>query len=165
MQGGTDDRFDVGDEIYITREDAWYSETATASNAPLTRHFDYNNKLLRAEQASSYAQALVDFYGVPIQQQSFVITAPYITDSSGAKRPLWDVVANGGGVLHVTDLYPAAAQTAGTLNRETIFFITALDYDYRNNQLSVRVDSTDGRLDAQLRMAGILGGEMIARAG
>lgn len=165
LQGGVDDRFDVGDEIYITREDAWYSETATAASAPLTRHFDHNNKLFRAEQASSYAQALVDFYGVPIQQQSFVITAPYITDANGAKRSLWDVVANGGGVLHVTDLYPAAAQTAGTLNRETIFFITALDYDHSSNQLSVRVDSTDGRLDAQLRMAGILGSEMIARGG
>lgn len=163
LQGGSDDRFDLNDEIYITREDAWYSETATATNAPLTRHFDYNDKLFRAEQAGSYADQLIDFYGIPVQQQSFVITAPFIRDASGSRWPLWEVVAQGGGVLQVTDLYPAAVQISGSLDSLTTFFITALDYDHTTNRLQVRVDSTDGRLDAQLRMAGILGGEMIAR--
>lgn len=165
LQGGTDDQFDLADEIYITREDAWYSEAASATGAPITRHFDHNNKLFRAEQAESYADALIDFYGVPIQQQSFVITSPFIRDANGARWPLWEVIAQGGGVLQVPDLYPAAAQFGGGLDRLTTFFITALDYDYTSNRLQVRVDSTDGRLDAQLRMAGILGGEMIARGG
>ena len=65
--------------------------------------------------------------------------------------------------MQVPDLYPAPSQIDGSLDRLTVFFITALDYHYRSNALSVRVDSTDGRLDVQLREAGIIGGEMIAR--
>jgi hypothetical protein len=63
-------------------------------------------------------------------------------------------------------LYPAAAVSLNqaTNNLDT-FFITSMDYDYTSNQLRVGVNVPDSRLDAKLRMAGILGSEMIARAG
>lgn len=163
LQGGTDDDFDLNDEYTIERLDAWYRATSTAASAPLTRHFSASDSRMRFEQAESYADALIDFYGGTVQQQSFVVTAPYITDVNGARWPLIETIAQGGGVIQVPDLYPAAVQINGSLDGLTTFFITALDCDVTSNRLQIRVDSRDGRLDAQLRIAGILGGEMIAR--
>ena len=80
---------------------------------------------------------------------------------------MWSPVFAGGGLIQITDLYPAAAASLsqdGTNNLDT-FTITSMDYDYTSNQLRVGVNVPDSRLDAQLRMAGILGSEMIARAG
>lgn len=163
LNGGSDNRFDLNDEYTIERIDAWFSATASASNAPLTRHYSTSNSRMSFGQAQSTADALIDFYGQAIQQQAFVITAPYIRDVNGHRWPLWEVIAQGGGILQVPDLYPAASQIDGTLDRRTTFAITALDYDSPNNRLRVRVDSLDGRLDEQLRVAGILGGAAISR--
>lgn len=105
-------------------------------------------------QAAQYAEALASV--TPEQVQSFVVSSPYIQDGNGAKRPLWSVIADGGGYIQISDLYPAAAQFSDSLNATTTFFITGMSYDYKTNSLTVDVDNLSRRLDARLRRAQIL---------
>ncbi|MHC5062213.1 MAG: hypothetical protein ACYTFK_14205 [Planctomycetota bacterium] len=116
---------------------------------------------MNTTQATQYAGILED--GNPRALEAFTITAPTIRDGSGARWPLWEVIAHGGGYIRIEDAYPAAALLSESINSLTTFFITALDYDYTNNQLRVSVDNLDTRLDARLRRAGILNSEIINR--
>lgn len=129
-------------ESQIDKGDLWDKEIAI---------FERN---MNAAQAAQYADALVT---VTAQQvQSFIISAPYITDGNGARHPLWDVIAYGGGYIQISDLYPAAAQFSNVLNSLTTFWITGMSYDYKTNSLTVDVDNLSRRLDARLRRDGIL---------
>lgn len=164
LQGGDDDGFGVGDDYTIERLDAWFSATAAAAGAPLVRYHSEDNKRFRFEQAQGYANALRDFYGVPVQKTAITVGALRIRDGQGALWPLWEVIARGGGLIRIADLYPAGELFGGSLDSLTTFFITSLDYDYSSGQLRVGLDSRDGRLDARLRAAKIIGSEMVARA-
>lgn len=116
---------------------------------------------MNSTQATQYAAILED--GNPRALDAFTITAPTIRDGSGSRWPLWEVIAQGGGYIRIEDAYPAAVLLTESINSLTTFFITALDYDYTNNQLRVAVDNLDTRLDARLRRAGILNSEIINR--
>lgn len=165
LLGGTDDRFDLNDEYIIIRQDAWYRQTQTVTNPIIDRHYYEDVKEFDATQAAAYAGEIVGFYGKPVQQQSFVLTAQTIQDGNGARWPLWEVIAQGGGLIQIADLYPAAASFSGGFDSLTTFFITALDYDYTRNALTVRIDTRDGRLDSRLAAQNIIGGSMVARGG
>jgi hypothetical protein len=165
LQGGTDNLWQSGDSYRITRIDSWYGEydTLTISDPIVNRLYITREQYMNATQASQYADALLSFFSEPQQTQSFVIGSRWIKDSSGARRPPWSPIFEGGGVLRVSDLYPAAALFSETQNTLTSFLITAMDWDNRSHKLTVHVDTKDGRLDARLKRQGILGGEMVAR--
>ena len=97
------------------------------------------------------------------QVQAFTVTAPTIRDGNGARWPLWEVIAQGGGYIRVNDLFPAAAIFGESNNSLTVFRITALDYDYTSNTLRINVDNQDRRLDVRLRRFGIVNSESINR--
>jgi len=169
LNGGADNLFSNGDSISIQCK-RLYNQSSAGSYSTFThlnRRIAEHRPELNATQADQYSTATHNFYGVPVQSAAFTVSAPYIRDANGAKRPLWSPVFAGGGLIQITDLYPAAAVSLsqdGTNNLDT-FTITSMDYDYTSNQLRVGVNVPDSRLDAKLRMAGILGSEMIARAG
>mgnify|MGYP000856098232 FL=1 len=168
LTGGSDNLFSNGDSVSIQCK-ALFNNSDSGSYSTfhhLNRRIAEHRTELNATQADQYSDAMFNFYGVPVQSAALTISAPYIRDANGAKRPLWAPIFEGGGVIQITDLYPAAAVSLNqaTNNLDT-FFITSMDYDYTSNQLRVGVNVPDSRLDAKLRMAGILGSEMIARAG
>jgi len=163
LVGGSDAQFDLNDEYTIERLDAWYSAASTAADAPLTRHYEINDSRMRYEQAQSYADILTDFYGSAIQQQRFTVASRYIRSVNGARWPLHQVIAQGGGIIQISDLYPTVGLNFDGLDSQTTFLITAMDYDLTRNTLTVYPDSIDGRLDARLRAVGILGREMVGR--
>lgn len=111
-----------------------------------------------ATQAGQLAEALMNVN--PIQVQSFAIRSDFIRDGNGAKWPLWEVIAQGGGYIQIVDLYPTATTS---LNQETTFFITALDYDHTSRQLRVTVNVLDRALDARLKREKILPSKRVAR--
>lgn len=169
LSGGSDNLFQTGDSVSIQSKTLWNHEDVTYSPAVfhhLNRYRAEHRPEMTQTQAGYYANALHDFYSTPVQSAAFTVSAPWIRDGNGARRPLWAPIFEGGGVIQITDLYPAAAVSLNqaTNNLDT-FFITSMDYDYTSNQLRVGVNVPDSRLDAKLRMAGILGSEMIARAG
>lgn len=161
--GGTDNQFDVSDIVAIQRHDAWYNDQSDATTPLFTREHVLKDKRYTLTQAQAIGDAYLDFYSTGVQEFSFTITSPTIRNFYGARWPLWEMIAQGGGKLRVNDLYPAAAVLDNTLDTLTTFQITAMDYDYRTNRLQVHVDTPDGRLDARLKKAGLLGGELIAR--
>ena len=167
LSGGTANAFANGDDYSITSDTLWnFEDESYASFNTINRRIAEHRPEFDSTQADQYANALHGFYGVPVQNSAFVVTSPFIRDGNGAKRPLWEPIFQGGGVIQVDDLYPAAAVSLNqaTNNLDT-FFITAMDYDYSTNQLRVALNVPDSRLDAKLKMAGIIGGEMIARGG
>ena len=168
LSGGTSNTFSNGDKYSIQAKSLWnFEDDSYATFTHLNRRLAEKRLELNSTQADQYAAATHNFYGVPVQAAAFTVSAPWIRDSNGSKRPLWTPIFEGGGLIQITDLYPAAAVSLsndGTNNLDT-FFITSLDYDYTRNQLRVGVNVPDSRLDARLKAAGILGSEMIARGG
>lgn len=168
LNGGSDNLFSSGDSVSIQCKGLFNQSSAGSYSTfyHLNRRLAEHRPELNATQAAQYSTAMHDFYGVPVQSAAFTVSSLWIRDANGAKRPLWAPIFEGGGVIQITDLYPAAAVSLNqaTNNLDT-FFITSMDYDYTSNQLRVGVNVPDSRLDAKLRMAGILGSEMIARAG
>lgn len=169
LSGGSDNLFQTGDSVSIQSKTLWNHEDVTYSPAVfhhLNRYKAEHRPDMSQTQAGYYANALHDFYSTPVQSAAFTVSSPYIRDGNGARRPLWAPIFEGGGVIQITDLYPAAAVSLNqATNNIDTFFITSMDYDYTSNQLRVGVNVPDSRLDAKLKMAGILGSEMIARAG
>ncbi len=144
-----------GDDYSIsTQAQSKYAEYQIDNGDLWNKEISIFERNMNATQAAQYAQALATV--TPQQVQSFVVSSPYIEDGNGAKRPLWDVIANGGGYIQVKDLYPAASQFTDALNALTTFWITGMSYDYRTNSLTVDVDNLSRRLDARLRREQIL---------
>jgi hypothetical protein len=161
ISGGTDDDVDSGDvySIELQRPLSLQSDSVTATY--WAREYAEFQSKMTSTQAGQYADILKNTD--PRQVQSFTVGAPFIRSASGARFPLWDVIAQGGGYIRVADLYPAAALFDTSSDKLTTFKITGLDYDYAQNQLAVTVQDPSLRLDARLRRAGILGSEMIQR--
>ncbi len=167
LSGGSANVFATNDVYSIQSKTIWAQQqdqhaSFTHLNRTQAEHFPE----LNGTQATQLATANLGFLGQPAQSAAFTVSAPYIRDSNGAKRPLWAPIFEGGGLIQITDLYPAAAVSLNqaTNNLDT-FFITALDYDYTSNQLRVAVNVPDSRLDARLAAQGILGSAGIARGG
>jgi len=161
LSGGTDDDFDTGDAYAIEMQDSQLSQNDTTTSDYWDRDVAVFEKSFTSGQATRLAGALIQ--GNATQVQAFTIGAPTIRDGSGARWPLWEVIAQGGGYIRVNDLFPAAAMLTDSLNNLTTFFITALDYDYSSNSLRVAVDNKDRRLDVRLRRAKIINSEMVNR--
>ena len=161
LTGGTDNDFDTNDAYAIELQEPKSSQTDTATSDYWSRAVATFEKEMTSTQANQYAEILAKTS--PRQVQSFTVGAPFIRKPSGGKFPLWEVIAQGGGYIRWADMYPAAAQFSTSLNDETTFIITGLDYDYGRNQLSVTLDNPSTRLDARLRREGILGSELIQR--
>lgn len=167
LTGGSANVFASSDVYGIESKTIFASQSDQhASFTHLNRRIAEHVPQLNSTQGTQYATALLNFYGKPVQSAAFTVSAPYIRDANGAKRPLWAPIFEGGGLIQITDLYPAAAVSLNqaTNNLDT-FFITALDYDYTSNQLRVGVNVPDSRLDARLAAQGILGSAGIARGG
>lgn len=167
LTGGSGNNFAASDVYAIQSKTPWNNDgtgsysTFHYANRRITEH----RPELSATQAAQYSQALFNFYSVPVQSAAFTISSPWIRDANGARRPLWAPIFEGGGLIQITDLYPAAAVSLtndGTNNLDT-FFITAMDYDYTTNQLRVSVNVPDSKLDARLAANKILGSAGIAR--
>lgn len=114
-----------------------------------------------ATTAAQLAATLVE--DDPITDQPIVIGAPFVRDFNGARWPLWEMIVQGGGLLRINDLYPAAALFAGTADKLTTFPITALDYDNSTARMRVQLGEQDTRLDVRLRRANIVNSEMVSR--
>lgn len=166
LTGGSGNNFAASDDYSIKSDKKFNSETSnTGIFNILQRILIEHHPELNSTQADQYADALENFYNTPVQSAAFTVSSPWIRDANGAKRPLWAPIFEGGGLIQITDLYPAAAVSLtndGTNNLDT-FFITAMDYDYTSNQLRVAVNVPDSRLDARLAANGILGSAGIAR--
>ncbi len=130
------------EEYQIDKGDLWNRERSVFERS------------MNSTQAAQYAKVLATID--PQQVQSFIISAPFISDGNGAKRPLFDVIAYGGGYIQLSDLYPAAAQFSDALNALTTFWITSMSLDDKTNKLTVDVDNPSRRLDARLRREKIL---------
>ena len=167
LSGGSGNNFASSDDYSITAKNLrnFGSQGSGSSVLSGIRYHAEHLPKLNATQAGQYADATYNFYSTPVQSAAFTVSSPWIKDSNGNKHPLWAPIFQGGGIIQIIDLYPATAVSLtndGTNNLDT-FFITSMDYDYTTNQLRVGVNVPDSRLDARLRMAGILGSEMVAR--
>jgi len=141
---------DVGDDYAIrTKADTNYQEASVTIESLWTREVTVSEPSMDATQALQYANSLL--VDEPQQLQAVTITSPTIEDATGARWPLWAVIAKGGGVVRVADLFPDADSLAGTANRRTVFRITHLEYKAHENSLRMGFDSTDRRLDARLK--------------
>lgn len=111
-----------------------------------------------ATQAEQYANSLLVYE--PQQVEPIVITAPFIRDTTGARWPLWEVIAQMGErrTILISDLFPSAATLGATADRRSVFYITSLEYNGDNRSLRVGLDRPDRRLDARLAREKILGG-------
>jgi hypothetical protein len=161
LRGGTDNDFDNGDAYSVQLENPMEAQSDSVTAKYWSREYADFQRGMTSTQAGQYADILKNTE--PRQVQSFTVGAPWIRDGSGARWPLWEVVARGGGYIRVADLYPAAALFSTSADALTTFRITGLDYDYAGNSLSVTVQDPSLRLDARLRRAGILNSEQIQR--
>lgn len=165
LSGGSDNLFSTGDTYSIQSKTLWnFQQQQHGTYTHLNRNIATHQPEMSSTQATQLSTANLGFYGVPIQSAAFTISSPTIRDANGGKRPLWAPIFEGGGLIQITDLYPAAAVSLnqGTNNLDT-FYIASLDYDYTSNKLRVSVNVPDSRLDARLAAAGILGSALIAR--
>lgn len=164
LSGGTADTVANGD--FCSGQLASPKASTSSSVTPDTLWDVYtavNERSMDATQAAQYAPLLVDDEAETDRPLS--VGSRWIRDDSGARWPLWEVIAQGGGYLRVNDLYPAAALLASSIDKLSVFRIIALDYDHKSRRLTrVQVSKPDTRLDVALRKAKILSGEMIARS-
>ncbi len=119
-----------------------------------------------ATPGAQHEDLILDKFEEPAQRAAFTITAPFIRDGAGVKWPLWEVVKQGGGYIRISDLFPSPGLYDTSEDRESVFFITAADYDYTTNTLRIVPDNDDTRLDAVLQRENNIGeikGEMISR--
>ena len=164
MSGGTGtnpDQFTTGDFVSITMKNISKSQTAATTATYWKQETAVTESGMTSAQASTYATTILEAGAT--QVQAFTVTAPTIRDGNGARWPLWEVIAQGGGYIRVNDLFPAAAIFGESNNSLTVFRITALDYDYTSNTLRINVDNQDRRLDVRLRRFGIVNSESINR--
>lgn len=162
-QNGVNERYEVvgtfavGNTYAIeTTAKVNYVEVSTVEQNYWNKEIAIFEPSMDATQAEQFANSLL--VDEPQQVQAFTITAPTIRDSTGAKWPLLETIARGGGYIQIADLYPEQSILAGGTNRRTTFFITALEYSATDRRLRVMVDNTDRRLDATLARNKIIGG-------
>ena len=164
LSGGTANVFASGDFYTITLQDMQsVNVNATAVNGIWRKEWREIKRGFNATLATRYANMLLKFKNVYQQQSPFTIGSKTIRDKSGARWPLLEMIARGGGYLRINNLYPDAADYTVGLNNSSTFIITAMDYDNVSGQMRVVVDSPDRRLDVRLFTAGILNGEMVGR--
>lgn len=168
LSGGTDNDFDFNDRYSIQMQrPRWTSSDTSASlEATIdlwTVEFRDVQMDMDATQAALYRSAILSLYEQPVQQQAIVIGAPTIRDAHGARWPLWRVLAHNGGYVRFLDFAPevVSGSERGADHRRS-FRIAAMDYTYKNNQLRLVPDLPDSRLDAILRQAGLLSGQLIS---
>lgn len=166
LSGGSSNVFVNGDTYSIIAKTLWnFEEDGNLVFAHANRRVAEHRTELDSTQADQYAKALHDFFKVPVQSAAFVISSPWIRDANGVNRPLWAPIFEAGGIIQITNLFPAAVVSlAQATNNLDTFFITSLDYDYTSNQLRVGVNVPDSRLDARLAAIKILGSAGIRRA-
>lgn len=119
---------------------------------------------LSSAQADNFADETIERFSKAVQQQSFVVTSPFIRNAGGACLPLWDVIKNGGGYIAIRDLDPTFSSLSDRSNTFSAFRIIAVDFEYASNRLRISLDNEDGRLDVLLKKAGIVNGEIISTA-
>lgn len=163
LAGGSDNTFQSSDVYRITLQDLQSVNVTATTQTPFDKEYREIKRGFNAAQAGYYAQMTLDQYDVVKQQIPFTITAPFVRDGNGARWPLFEMIAQGGGYIRINDLYPSGALTTQSLNNATAFFITALDYDHTNNEMRVNVDIRDSRLDVRLLQSGILNSEAVGR--
>ena len=131
LSGGSANAFATSDDYSIEASKRWNYQTSNDGifehlNRILTEHRPEMN----STQAAQYAAALESYYKTPVQSASFILSAPYIRDANGAQRPLWAPIFDGGGIIQITDLYPAGAVSLNeATNNLNTFFIQTMDYD------------------------------------
>jgi hypothetical protein len=164
LSGGTLNVFTAGDFYSITLQNM---QSVTVSFPPVngiwTKYWREVKRGFNVTQATRYANMLLTQKNAYQQQSPFTINSHTIRDASGARWPLLEMIARGGGYLRINDLHPNEALFDESANNSTAFFITALDYDNVSGQMRVVVDNPDRRLDVRLFTAGILNGEMVGR--
>ncbi len=173
LRGGTDNRFDASDKFSLTvttpsiarTSDTFSAGTAKGSTIEVN-YWDVERadtrKDMSESQARDFAHSII--VGDPSQVQSFIVSAPTISDSNGAAWPLWEMICQGAGFLVVRDLQPFETSfNLRDLDNETRFRITYLDYDHSSGSIRIGVDTVDSRLDSVLNRAGLLNSEMIRR--
>ena len=151
----------IDDNARVFKETLTASTTVTDATAEAARwRVDYvtEQRGMGSTAAAQYANAYAGIYANPVARDSFTIASPTIRSGSGAQWPTWYLLRRPSSV-QIADLYPAAALADTSLDGLTSFFTTALDYD--GQQMRVVPDGPDARLDAQLKRAGILPGEMV----
>lgn len=151
----------IDDNARVFKETLTASSTVTDATAEAARwRVDYvtEQRGMGSTGAAQYANAYAGIYANPVARDSFTIAADTLRSGSGARWPVWYLLRRPS-YVQIIDLYPAAALASTRLDSLTSFFTTALDYDGR--QLRVVPDGPDARLDAQLKRAGILSGEMV----
>jgi len=165
LSGGTADTVVNGDVCSIrleTPQNTKFTNSTTTSTLWDVETADFRQNLT-STTAAQFAALMVE--DEPETDQPIVVGAPWILDGNGAQWPLWEPIIQGGGILRVSDLYPAAALFTNSLDKLSSFWISGLDYDHSSGKLRVQLDKPDSRLDVKLRRAKILGSEMVARGG
>lgn len=153
----------IDDNALVVNEEREAAATATNSAAESKYwRVDYAEQgadwtaTMAAQRRDSYA----GIYNDPVAQGGFTIVSPTVRDGYGAQYPLWYLLRRPG-YIQVMDMYPAAALASLSLDAITSYYTMALDYD--GYSLRVTPDNPDSRLDARLKRAGILPGEIVQR--
>lgn len=162
LTGGTDNDFDTNDIYSVSLQDSQLSVTATGTAVSWGRQIVEQKPRLSSTQATQYANALLQ--EGTFASFSLTLGSPLISTIKGARWPLFEVIANGGAYIELQSEDPALAVfTATTGDDRRRLFITAMDYAHDTRKLRLAVDTPDRRIDAALRLAGILRQEMIVR--
>jgi hypothetical protein len=106
-------------------------------------------------QADLYRALYHALYKDALLQQAFVIGDPFIEDGQGKNWPLWTplFMPTGTAYFEVTDLFPEAALTGASEDRQQAFMAVSMDYTQKDNRFRVVPSTGDSRLDVMLERA------------
>ena len=154
--------FDLANNVVVrySDEDGEQQVAAAASDSASQSEYwqrDVDESLGRATAtpAEQYRNLYLSKFAQPILTQAFTLSAPFVLDGNGHQWPLWRVLANGGGYVRVNDLEPNTSLFSVSVDHAQTGQITTAEYDYRNNNLRLVLDTEDNRLDAILARAGL----------
>jgi hypothetical protein len=116
-------------------------------------------------QAEQWRGALLAEYKDPTQESSFTIGPGVVRNAYGAKYPIWRMLERPSYLRVNAGLFDTQVFGASR-NRETVFFVTALDYDHSSRTMRVVPDAKSGdrRLDVILQRLGAQTGQIVTRS-
>jgi hypothetical protein len=142
-------------QVIYTDEDGYLSITSAATDS--TSQSDFWTREAHIDvgdvpdvAATQYRDLFLNKFKQPMLRYEIQISAPKITNSNGARVPLWNVIKESGGYLRVNDLFPDSTLLSSSWDRKRIGQIMEAEYSGADNTLRVVLDQESNRADAIL---------------